>query len=122
MAEPVTVYGRDLITGLPVHVPIPASPGISVYPYRVRPGSWRHAQPFGAYPAELNNDIFDHGIYVTGGTSQIPNLERLIASRTRMKVNMSSHPQESVVKGLDVIMNSYELSDLAFSVRESAFY
>ena len=73
-------------------------------------------------PPELNNDIFDHGIYVTGGTSQIPGLDRLIAARTRMKVNMSAHPQESVVKGLDVIMNSYELSGLAFSVRESVFY
>lgn len=122
MAEPVTVYGRDLITGLPVHVPIPASLVYQCILTVLDPVLGAMRSLLERTPPELNNDIFDHGIYVTGGTSQIPNLDRLIASRTRMKVNMSSHPQESVVKGLDVIMNSYELSDLAFSVRESAFY
>ena len=119
MAEPVMAYGRDLITGLPVHIPVPAPLVYQCITTVLEPvlDAVRERTP-----PELNNDIFDHGIYVTGGTSQIPGLDRLIAARTRMKVNMSAHPQESVVKGLDVIMNSYELSGLAFSVRESVFY
>ena len=115
-------YGRDLITGLPVHIPVPAQLVYHCILTVLEPVVDAIRGLLERTPPELNNDIFDHGIYVTGGTSMIPNMDRLIASRTRMKVNMSSHPQESVVKGLDVIMNSYELSGLAFSVRESAFY
>lgn len=122
MAEPVMAYGRDLITGLPVHIPVPAQLVYHCILTVLEPVVDAIRGLLERTPPELNNDIFDHGIYVTGGTSMIPNMDRLIASRTRMKVNMSSHPQESVVKGLDVIMNSYELSGLAFSVRESAFY
>ncbi len=121
MAEPVTIYGRDLITGLPVHLPIQAKLVHSCILSVLEPVVENIRGLLERTPPELNNDIFDHGIYVTGGTSMISNLDRLIAAKTRMKVNMSSHPQESVVKGLDVIMNSYELSSLAFSVRESAF-
>ena len=122
MAEPAKVFGRDLITGLPVNVLVPSALVYNCITTVLEPVLDAIRGLLERTPPELNNDIFDHGIYVTGGTSMIPGLDRLIASRTRMKVNMSSHPQESVVKGLDVIMNSYELSNLAFSVRESAFY
>lgn len=120
--EPTMAYGRDLITGLPKQESIPAQLVYNCIITVLNPVIEAIRGLLDRTPPEINNDIFDHGIYVTGGTSMIPDLDRLIATRTRMKVNMSAHPQESVIKGLEVIMNSRELSELALSVRESAYY
>lgn len=119
--DPVDVYGRDLITGLPVCVSVQAGLVRQCILKVLEPVIGAVRRLLERTPPELNSDIFDHGIYITGGTSQIPGLDRLIAAAARMKVNMSRTPQESTVKGLDVIMNSKELSGLVFSIRESAF-
>ena len=119
--DPLMVFGRDLITGLPVQLPIQAQLVQDCVLNVMTPVIDAIRGLLERTPPELNNAIFDQGIYVTGGTSCIPNIEHLIEQKTHMKVNMSSHPQESVVLGLKRIMEDPMLENLAFSVKESVF-
>ena len=57
-------------------------------------------------PPELAADIIKDGVYFTGGTSQINNLEKYIKDETNLNVNIVEHPAESVVRGLmGVVLN-----------------
>ena len=66
-------------------------------------------------PPEISSDIFDHGIYVTGGGSKIHNLDLLIKEQTTLRANLYDHPEDCVIYGLGRIMEEENLRDLAFS-------
>jgi len=121
MASEIDVYGRDLITGLPVYTKISTELVYNSIMETVKPIIYSIKELIERTPPELNNDILSTGMYLTGGSSNISNLARLIANETRIKVNLSSHPTESVIKGLEAIMNNSKLKHLAVSMRDSAF-
>ena len=50
-------------------------------------------------PPELASDIMDHGIILTGGTSQLLNLTTLIESKTGVQTRLADNPLYCVVNG-----------------------
>ena len=50
-------------------------------------------------PPELASDIMDQGIILTGGTSQLLNLTKLIENKTGVKVRLADNPLHCVVYG-----------------------
>lgn len=110
------VYGRDIVTGLPVEREIPTSlvneclteyfntiiDNIKVILERT--------------PPELAADIYRHGVYLTGGASQVNNLAQLMSKGTGLKVNLSEHPIESVALGLAKIINEDNYKSVAYAI------
>lgn len=110
------VYGRDIVTGLPVEREIPISlieecmiehfnaiiDNIKVILERT--------------PPELAADIYRHGVYLTGGASQVDKLARLMSKGTGLKVNVSEHPIESVALGLSKIINDGNYKSVAYAI------
>ena len=47
-------------------------------------------------PPELTGDIYRNGITMTGGTSQLKGLDRLIAENTGVEVRLASDPVDCV--------------------------
>ena len=67
-------------------------------------------------PPELAADIYRHGIYLTGGASQVSNLARLMSKGTGLKVNVSENPMTSVALGLAKIINDDNYKSVAYAI------
>lgn len=110
------VYGRDIVTGLPVEREIPTKlidecliehfhtiiDNIKVILERT--------------PPELAADIYRHGIYLTGGASQVNHLAELIHRGTGLNVNVSENPVTSVALGLAKIIKDDNYKSVAYTI------
>jgi rod shape-determining protein MreB len=107
-SEVFEVRGRDLVTGLPKTLTITSSE-IQV----------ALAEPVSAIleaikvtlertPPELASDIIDHGIVMTGGSSQLHGFDRLVAEETGMPVNLSEEPLLCVVRGAGKVLEELD--------------
>jgi rod shape-determining protein MreB and related proteins len=110
------VYGRDIVTGLPVEREIPTTlvdesliehfntiiDNIKVILERT--------------PPELAADIYRHGIYLTGGASQVSRLAQLMSKGTGLKVNVSENPVSSVALGLAKIIKEENYKSVAYAI------
>lgn len=110
------VYGRDIVTGLPVEREISTEivdraldehfdaiiDNIKVILERT--------------PPELSADIYRHGIYLTGGGSMVNKLAERIANGTGLKVNLAENPQSSVALGLAKIIKDDNFKSVAYSI------
>ena len=61
-------------------------------------------------PPEISTEIRQNGIYLTGGSSQITGIDRLIAQTSGIRVNLTAKPQETVVKGLGYLSEHPKLA------------
>lgn len=110
------VYGRDIVTGLPVERELPTAmidecliehfntiiDSIKVILERT--------------PPELAADIYRHGIYLTGGASQVNHLAELIHRGTGLNVNVSENPITSVAIGLSKIIKDDNYKSVAYAI------
>ena len=72
-------------------------------------------------PPELTADIVDAGIYLTGASSSIKNLDKLIKKETDLNVNVIKNPGESVIRGISIIMSDSKYRKLMYEPKESTF-
>ena len=93
------VYGRDIVTGLPVERELPTAmidESLIEHFYTIIDNIKVILE---RTPPELAADIYRHGIYLTGGASQVSHLAELIQKGTGLKVNVSENPITSVALG-----------------------
>ena len=67
-------------------------------------------------PPELAADIYRHGIYLTGGASQVNHLAELIHSGTGLNVNVAENPVTSVALGLSKIIKDDNYKSVAYTI------
>lgn len=110
------VFGRDIVTGLPVEREIPTrlvdeclKENFDVIIDNVKVILERT-------PPELAADIYRHGIYLTGGASQVNHLAELISIGTGLKVNVAAEPINSVVLGIAKIIKDDNYKSVAYSI------
>ena len=119
MAEEKTleIKGRDIVSGLPKTL-------------TVRSGEVREAlkEPVSQIvdavrstldkcEPELAADLVDRGLVLSGGSSQLRGLDKLLAARTGLPVTLADDPLSAVAEGTGVVMN--ELDFLAKNERGS---
>jgi rod shape-determining protein MreB len=117
----VKVYGRNIVTGLPTEVEVSSSmvyDSIIDYLYSIIDAIRIILE---RTPPEISSDIIDSGIYVTGGSSCILGLDKLIKKETDLKVNICEDATNTVVHGLGRIIEDKKLSALAFSLRQTNY-
>ena len=108
------VYGRDIVTGLPMEKEIPTDlvsesmlENFNVIIDNIRVILERT-------PPELSADIFRRGLYLTGGASQVNHLAELLAKGTGLKVNVSENPVSGVALGLAKIIKDDNYKSVAY--------
>ncbi|CUH92689.1 rod shape-determining protein [Herbinix luporum] len=117
----IKVYGRAVVTGLPVKEEIDSKTvykAIEEYLYNIIDAIRIILE---RTPPEIASDIIDSGIYVTGGSANIFGLDELISKETGLLVNICDNPASTVAKGLSRIMDEPELSTLADFLRPKTF-
>ena len=72
-------------------------------------------------PPELSADIISTGVYLTGGSSQIKNLDSLIRQETGLMVNLDDNPEETVIRGIAEILSNNKLRELMYVPREKKY-
>lgn len=110
------VYGRDIVTGLPVESELPTAmidESLIEHFYTIIDNIKVILE---RTPPELAADIYRHGIYLTGGASQVSHLAELIQKGTGLKVNVSENPITSVALGLSRIIKDDNLKTVAYSI------
>jgi rod shape-determining protein MreB len=114
-------FGRNVLSGLPVSVDISSD---VIYQAIIDP---LHSIMdsikviLERTPPELAADIIKNGIYVSGGTSNINNLEKFINGETNLKVNVVEHPSESVVRGLMGVVTNPEFEGIAYTPQDKVY-
>lgn len=112
------VYGRDVVTGLPIETSISSSfiyESISEYLYTIIDAIKIILE---RTPPEISSDIIDSGIYVTGGSANIKRLDELIYKETELKINISEEAANTVVVGLGKIIEDPNFNTLAGPLRQ----
>jgi len=110
------VYGRDIVTGLPVEREISTdivNRALDEHFYSIIDNIKVILE---RTPPELSADIYRHGIYLTGGGSMVNKLAERIANGTGLKVNIAENPQKSVALGLAKIIKDDNFKSVAYSI------
>ena len=114
--ESAVVYGRDIVTGLPIERQIPTDLVDNCMEEHFRAIIDNIKVILERTPPELGADIYRHGIYLTGGASQVCKFAALVQKNTGLKVNMAQSPIESVAIGLSKIIKDDNYKSLAYSI------
>jgi rod shape-determining protein MreB len=110
------VYGRDIVTGLPVEREIPTRLVDEALEEHFLTIIDNVKVILERTPPELAADIYRHGIYLTGGASQVNHLAERIAHGTGLKVNVSENPVTSVAIGLSKIIKEDNYKTVAYAI------
>lgn len=113
------IYGRDIVTGLPVERQIQPS----IITHSLTDDFDQILDMIKATlertPPELAADIYKHGIYLTGGASQTKNLAQHISDGVSLNVNLAEMPIASVSMGLARIIRESAFRSLAYDIESS---
>nr|WP_296456803.1 rod shape-determining protein [uncultured Acetatifactor sp.] len=110
------VYGRDIVTGLPIEREIPTKLVVECLEEHFASIIDNVKVILERTPPELAADIYRHGIYLTGGASQISHLAERLAAGTGLRVNVSENPVTSVVLGLAKIIKDDNYKSVAYAI------
>ena len=110
------VYGRDIVTGLPIEREIPTKLVVECLEEHFNSIVDNVKVILERTPPELAADIYRHGIYLTGGASQISHIADRLAAGTGLKVNISENPVTSVVLGLAKIIKDDNYKSVAYAI------
>lgn len=110
------VKGRDIVTGLPKTITITTNELVKAIDHELKQIVRAIKDVLQQTPPELASDIIDHGIVMTGGTSQLAHLGELIAQQTGVSVRVADGSLYCVVNGTGVLLQhlgDYQRSILA---------
>lgn len=113
------VYGRDIITGLPVEKEIDTEIVFESIRENIETIIDGIKQILERTPPELGADIYHNGIFLTGGGSELVHLADMTADATGLVVNISEEPVATVIRGVNRIMKEKHFSSLARSVEDA---
>jgi len=108
------VRGRDLVTGLPKNITVNANHICEAVdePVGIIVDAVRNTLE--RTPPELSADIFDRGIVMTGGSSMLRNLDRLLSKETGMPVFVSDEALNCVALGTGIAVENVDVYKKGF--------
>ncbi len=95
----ITIKGRDYNEGLPKSIQLKTNEIVLAIDEVLEQIIGAIKVVLAETPPELASDIMDHGIILTGGTSQLMNLTTLIENKTGVQTRLADNPLYCVVTG-----------------------
>lgn len=115
--DTMIVVGRDVVSGLPIEMEMNGSVVYEAIKDNLNTICNSIKMILEKTPPELAKDIIHSGIYITGGGSQIHDIDKLFREITGIKINTCEEPEECVVRGLMKIVGDSKYKHLAFSMK-----
>lgn len=98
------VKGRDLVSGLPRTIDLKTNEIVQATARELREMMNAVRKVLQETPPELASDIIDNGIILTGGTSQLRNMEELVFRRTGVRGRLAENAYYCVARGTGVAL------------------
>lgn len=102
------IKGRDMITGLPKIVEVTSDDVTEAIQPLLEGILTTLKEVLYNTPPELSADVMDKGIVLSGGSSQLRNLDRLIADATGVPTYVAEEPQMAVARGTGLALENLE--------------
>lgn len=100
------VRGRDIVAGLPKTVTISGSEITAYMADELEKIVLAIKSVLEQTPPELSSDIIDRGMILTGGSSQLTDLDKLLTSITGVPCMVAEEPQLCVAKGAGIALDN----------------
>ena len=113
-ATEMEIRGRDLVTGLPKNLLINANQICEALSEPVANIVDAVRNTLERTPPELASDIMDRGIVMTGGSSLLRNLDRLLSKETGMPVYVSDDALSCVALGTGIAVENVDIYKKGF--------
>lgn len=107
--EKLELSGRDLVFGLPRSLVITSSEVTEAIKPVLNQIVGGVKAVLEDTPPELAADIIDKGIVMSGGTSQLRNLDKLMTEETGVPSHVADEPLLCVVRGTGLVLENIEL-------------
>lgn len=106
MPAPAMVKGKDLMLGLPVERAITASEIFGVLDRPFRLIEEQIVQALEVCPPELSADIYQTGMYVTGGGALLQGVKERLQNSIQVPVALDPEPLSSVSRGMSKVLGN----------------
>ncbi len=103
------VRGRDLLNGLPKAVTVNDSQVREALKKSIDQIIDSVKTTLEKTPPELVADIYEQGIYLSGGGALLRGLDKELAEATKISVRIVDDPLTSVVRGAGILLSDFEL-------------
>ncbi len=120
--EKMNICGRNMVLGLPALLEIDAQFVSEAIKDVLKQIMDTVKVVLERTPPELGVDMIQNGIYLTGGASQLKNLDLMIHNATGIKVAKDEDPEQCVVRGLARVLNEKEFRSLTFTTKEQEYH
>ncbi len=100
------VNGRDLLTGIPKQVMTNHTEVAEAIDKSIAKIEEAVLRALEATPPELAADIYQTGIYLTGGGALLRGLAKRIAGKTKLSVHVADDPLRAVVRGTSLVLKN----------------
>lgn len=104
--EDYAVNGRDLMTGIPKQIMVSYSEIALALDKSISKIEEAVMKALELTPPELSADIYQTGLYLTGGGALLRGLDRRISSKTKLPVYVAEDPLRAVVRGTSVVLKN----------------
>ncbi|MBP3877799.1 MAG: rod shape-determining protein [Lachnospiraceae bacterium] len=118
IGEARKVTGIDTVSGLPREAVITSELVNRAVDAELRKGAEEIRIFLERTPPQVTRCITEEGIYLTGGTSRIPGIDRYLAHHIGCRINRSDDYEFSTVKGLEQIVQNKELKKWAYVMKD----
>lgn len=104
----IEVKGRDVISGLPKIITVTSNDITSALQHDLEGLIDSVKEVLHQTPPELSADVIDKGIIMTGGSSQLRNLDELISQATGVPCYLAEEPLLCVAKGTGIALENLD--------------
>lgn len=104
--EDFPVNGRDLMTGIPKQITVSYSEIALALDKTISKIEDAVLKALETTPPELSADIYQTGLYLTGGGAMLRGLDKRISSKSKLPVYVAEDPLRAVVKGTGIVLKN----------------
>jgi rod shape-determining protein MreB len=104
--EDFEVRGRDLMSGIPKVIKVNYEEIIPALDKSISKIEEAILKALEESPPELSADIYENGIYLTGGGALLRGLDKRLAKKTKLSVHIAENPLQAVVRGTGVALKN----------------
>ena len=102
------IRGRDLMTGIPKVIRVSYSEIAFALDKSISKIEEAVLKALEVAPPELSADIYDNGIFLTGGGALLRGLDKRLSMKTKLPVHVAEDPLRAVVRGTGTALKNLD--------------
>ncbi|MBX7240854.1 MAG: rod shape-determining protein [Bacteroidia bacterium] len=104
----IEIRGKDLMTGIPKTISISYREVAHALNKSITKIEDAILKALENTPPELSADIYERGIYLTGGGALLRGLDKRLAEKTKLPVHIAADPLKAVVRGTGIALKNLD--------------